>query len=379
MKKQEGYTELYVNPVPRIPAQGRDKQRYTILAENGRVVPLSPLNKTREAGTTHQLSFQYSVSKQRLNTGLDEMVINPFYKMEVKDVVQEYNLNTQWNDILPELVKQERILKQTLFEILSGVEKGYYTSQLANGTIFEAGPTTKVDNKPNFLERFKITLYDKPNRFTDETPRGRLAIELIKKHNKIANSKDEMNPTEHLYYISEKNEAEQEKIKRREIIDSAIYNKEKLFREYSAFDAYKTVVLLKNHRGEPVAKGDISEMRVKTILNDYITSDNAHQMENIDKFMKTFELLSSREGKIRFEIMYLIQQAINTNVIGVRDGYYTWHSRVGSGDSVSKFTEFDKLVAFMTKEFETYNEDDDDVTNWYGELYKEVKNKEVRL
>ena len=376
MKKQK-YTELYINPVYRIPTQGRDRQVYTIDMGGGNVVPVTNMNKTRESGTTHQFSFQLDWSKNRLDTGLDELIDNPFKGLSESEVKSTYNVHSSWD--LSTIVNQDKISKQQCFEIKDGQEPNFYTAEYANGTVFSGMSASQQWKQPNYLEKFSITLYDKPNRFTDETPRGRLAIELIKRHNKIAASKEDINPSSHFYYISEANEAEKEKVKKREIIDNAIFHKEKLFREHDVFTQYKTAILLIDKDGHPILKGDMNEIGVKNKINDFITTNSTSQMANISKFESIYELLTSREGIIKFNIKYLIQQAENSHVISKRDGLFIWHSKVGSGESVSKFTSYDRLVSFMTKEYSTYDEKDEETTNWYGELLKEVRSKDIRL
>lgn len=376
MKRQ--FTTIFVNPVPRISAQGRDKQVYTVQTNTGELIPSQPMHKTKEFGANDILQFQYDHNTNRLVTGLDVTVENPFYERSVEDVIQEYQLSSRWQTIIGDLVKQKKILKQTLFEISDAVEPGFYSSEIKGGTMLKHGFGSRNEDV-NFLQSFKIILYDRPNRFTDETPRGRISIQLLKTNQKVAQSLNEVNSAVHSWYISEENEAEIERNKKRSIINKSIYHTHKLQNEETPFLNYQVAILCKDRNGDPIIKGEVAESTVIDALNSYVSNESAHQMSNIEKFESVYGLLQTREGIDKFNVMYLVQQAINTRVVVVSDGYYVWNSKVSSGNNVSKFTDYDKLVSFLIKEKSTYNPEDKDVTNWYGELLDEVKLKNVRF
>jgi len=375
MKRQ--YTTIFVNPVQRTSAQGRHQQVYTVRADSGELVASQQMHKTREIGTGATLQFQFNPETNRYETGLDTMVTSPLKGRSVEDVMQEFGLSQSWQHLLGKLVEQDKILKQTLFEISDATEPGYYTSEAKTGNLLSRN--LKDTAPPTFIQTFKFILYDRPNRITDETPRGRVAIQLMKINQKVANSLNIVNSAIHDWYISEENEAELEKAKKRDIIETAIYHIQNIKREQAPFVAYQTAILCKDKNGDPIVKGEVSDLTVKNALSGFVSDDNPAQMDNIEKFEVIFELLQTREGLDRFSIMYLIQQAINTNVISMRDGYYIWNSKISSGENVSKFTDHDKLVSFLLKEKSVYDEDNKEVTNWYGELLNEVKLKNIRF
>jgi hypothetical protein len=192
---------IYVNPVHRIPTQGRDKQMFTIIdPKTGDITVTQGMNKTKEFGAATNLSFQYNSTTNRLQTGLDISVTNPLFQMEIDDVMVKYSLSHEWREILKDVVTKPEIKKQLLYEIYDDVAPGYYTSEIAgNVTIFNFSKFSKTPEKPNYLQTFNITLYDGPNRFTDETPRGRLAIQLIENHTSIAKNKNVANNSIHLF------------------------------------------------------------------------------------------------------------------------------------------------------------------------------------
>jgi hypothetical protein len=374
--KNQALKTIFVNPVPRISVQGRDRQTYTIInPKTGETMVTKSMNKTKEFGVGSEYSFPYNPTTNRLETGLDVSVTNPFYKLSVEETMEKYNLRHSWMEPLTKLVEQSEIKKQTLLEIKHDVEPGHYTSAIAgNATIFNATKSTKIPESHNYLQHFKIILYDGPNRFTDETPRGELAIELINLHKKIAKTKQEINTARHDYYISEENEAEQEKSRKQDIINDAIYNLVKLQKEAGSYKNYQTAILLTTEQNQPLIKGDAVPERVKNELSAYISNDTKYQIDNVEKFNRLLKLLDDKEGRERFNIMYLVQQAINTNIIGIKDGYYIWYSKAGT-PNIYKHSNYDKFVSLLVAEFKNAN--DESVTNWYNDLYNEVKSKNI--
>ena len=368
---------VFVNPVPRIPTQGRDKQTYTIIdPKTGDLIVTQGMNKTKEFGAATEISFQYNSVTGRIQTGLDIAVTNPFYGLEPEEVILSNNLSHQWREIISEIVKKKEIKKQTLFEIYDDVEPGYYTSEVAGGvTIFNFSKFAKAPEKTNFLQNFKIILYDGPNRFTDETSRGRLAIQLIENHESIAKSRNLANPGIHSFYISEQHEAEKELEKKQDIINRAIFQLVKLQEEGSEYKNYQVACLLTKHSGQPLIVGQESKSNIKRSLTNYF-KEESYQMENIDKFTKLIEMLKEKESRERFDIMYLVQQAINTGVITLRNGYYTWHSKSGV-PNMYKHNNYDKFISLLQTESKVWNSEETTVTNWYGDLYNEVKQKGI--
>lgn len=376
--KSQGQKTLYVNPVPKISSQGRDKQTYSFLnPKTGELVVTKSMAKTREFGATVELSFPINYQKNRLETGLDIMVTNPFYELDPQQVMENYNLSNHWRERLDKIVSAREIKKQTLYEIYDDVQPDFYTSEIHGDTIFNNSRNIKDTREPSFLQKFKVILYDGPNRFTDDTPRGRLAIECLKVNGKIAPNKKAINSALHLFYISEENEAEIEKSKKQDIIYDATYEMVRLQREASEFKNYQVAILLTTNQNRSILKGTASADKVKRSLNDYISESN-HQMDNIDKFMKVIDLLKTKEGRKRFEVMYLVQQAINTDIITVRDGYYIWNSKA-TEKNMYKHSNFDKLISLLQIEMDNFNPDDRSVQNWYGELLDEVKLRGIRF
>lgn len=373
---------LFCNPVQRYSHQGRNAQVYTIKGKTGELVVSGSMKKNKELGTVEQVSFPYNPDKQRLETGLDEIIDNPFYAADPKEIVSKYNLSNKWETKIVSVSESERISKQTYFEIISGVDPDFYTSEMRY-TIFNP-PSHGVTYEPTFLQKFKIILYDRPNRFEDDntprTSRERLAMQLIKVHPKIANSKQGINSAFHTWYVSEENEAELEYNKKSEIINKATYHLFKIQNEDSDYRMYQVASLLKDKNSfRPIIKGKTTRDLVISKLNDFVTNQkNTSQMRNIDEFMKIVNMLKTQEGSDKFFVKYLIQQAINTNIVSVKDGYYIWHSKFDTPNAY-KFSDENKFINFIKKDYETYNPKDKDVQNWYADLKNELIAKNVWL
>lgn len=377
MKSQpKEITTIFVNPVPRISAQGRHKQVFTMIGKTGELVPTSGMQKNKEFGVASEYSFPYNHLTNKLHTGLDKMVPNPFKGLEPDVIIETYGLSQDWSKQLDSIVKQDNIKLQTKYEILDNVPYNNYTNEIAGGmTIFNA-PSIKTANiaPANFLQTFKIVLYDKPNRFTDETPRGRLAIALIKIHPKIAKNKNSANPSVHEWYISEENEAQIEKMRRQDIIEDAIANWVDLKKNSSPYKVYQIGCLLTRHDNTPVIKGTVNNETVRNHISDYLNDTTSYRMDNIEKFSMLYSTFMNDSE--RFHVKYLIQQAVNTNVIGIRDGFYVWHSKAGT-PNMYKHSDYDKFVSLIQQEYKNYNPDDKTINNWYRDLYEEVSSKGV--
>lgn len=376
MKSQE-ITTIYVNPVPRISAQGRHKQVYTVQAKTGEFVPTTGMNKNKEFGVPSEYSFRLNLTTNKLITGLDRMIENPFKDSNPEDVIETYGLSQDWLKHLESIVKQNQIKLQTKYEIIDNVGYNFYTDEVT-GTMFSSNWKQSLNKERNFLETFKIVLYDGPNRFTDETPRGRIAIQLIKMHHKIAKMKNEVNASVHDWYISEENEAQMEKQKRRDIIEDAIGKWYYMKTNSTPYNIYMLGTLLTNHDNTPIVKGKLRDSTVKENISDYLHEQSTYQLENIEKFSKLYDMMMSKENRERFRIMYMVGQAINTDIITIRDGFYIWHSKI-SQPNMYKHTTYDALVSNLQREYNIFNSKDKDVTNWYKDLYEELTTKNVWL
>jgi len=372
-----GTKKIFVNPVERISYQGRHKQVYTINTGQG-IVPTVSMRKVKEDNTTSQYQFPFNPNTNKLETGLNKLVQNPFEGLDPNDIVTSYKLPKQeiWLPIVKSIVTKPEIKKQVLFEIRHGVEPDYYTDEI---TYTMTSMPSNMDDwgKKTFLQGLTLTLYPRPNPLDNSTPRQELLMEMVYVLPHIANNREEANSAYHDWYISEEHEAEVEQAKKQEIIEEAMYYLHKLKREHGSFRSYQVATILRDTNSKTLIKGKVNSDAVGNALSFYL-NDSKYQMDHIQSFMKTMKLFETREGLERLDIIYLIQQALNTHVFGRRDGTYLWHSKAGTPDVYKLGTNFNALVNFFMKEYKEYNPKSD-VTNWYKDLTDEVAAKGIEL
>lgn len=375
--KSSSTKKIWVNPVQRISVQGRHKQVYTIVTGE-EVLPTQTMNKTKEEGVPSFYHFPIDNERRKIISPLQNIEVNPFYNMDISDIVSMYGLSTDWNNHLESVVKQRQILKQTLFEIKHGVAPGFYTHDVKYLMTNLPKDPAEYQQARVFLQDLTLILYPRPNMFDNSTPRQELLMEMIQVLPQIAKNKNEANVSLHDWYISEEFEEESEKARKQEMIEEAIYNLYKLKQEYGVDRTYQVAVILRDKDSRTLIVGEASPEKVNNVLSNFINTKDNYQLRNVDEFMNVVSLLKTVEGIERFDVTYLVQQALNTNVISHRDQEYVWHSKSGTPDVYKLGTSFDKMVSFFLKEYATYNPDSE-VTNWYGDLLKEVKSKGIRV
>lgn len=374
MSERKTTRKLWVNPVERISYQGRHKQVYTIMTENG-IIPTVSMKKVKEDNVASEYGFPYDPQTGKLYTGYEQLVVNPFHNLKVSDVLSMYGLSSDWQKLLPEIVKQDKIKKQTLREIEHGVEPDFYTSDVKY-TMTNMPSDMSEWGKKTYLQGLKLILYPRPNPFENSTPRQELLMDMIYQLPVIAKNKAEANPAFHDWFISQENEAEAEKAKKQEVIEEAVATLYKLKTEYSRYKNYQFAIILRNKDSKQILKGVVSDETVKNTLSRFISNKDNHQLDNIEQFMNLFGLFKSKEGAKKFEIMYLVQQALNYNIIGQRDNQFVWYSKAGSPDVYNLGSSYEKMIGFFLKEFNAYNPKAD-LSNWYKELIEELNVKNV--
>lgn len=369
---------IWVNPLPRVSVQGRHKQSYVILGGEG-MVQTRPMNKTKEFGAVSEYNFPLNRNNpSRLLTGFEKQITNPYKDFQPSELITKYNLSPLWITSLDRITKQSTIPLQTDLEIKHGVEPSFYTSNIK----YHMGnlPMNIGDygKERTFLQDLKLILYARPNEFSDATPRQELLMHMIPMIPKIARNKNEANSSLHDWFISEENETEVASVKKQEVIEEAIYHLYKLKTEHAAFKSYQLVILLRDKFNKTLGKGELPQKAVRRILSDYVTQKDANQLQNIERFMEYVNMIYDKTEADRFFIKYLIQQALNTNVISYRDHEYIWHSKAGTPDVYRLGNDFNKVTNFFLQEYQQYNKESD-ISNWYKDLYAEVKAKGINL
>lgn len=362
---------MFITPVPRTSVQGRSE--YSFVRQDGTQVPAG---RTFAKTATKRYSFPSTIDGTALNTGLNRMVSNPWYNRNEDDInegLPEYfHVGADWMSQIKRITKSEKITKQLELEIRFNLDEGHLTNKKLLRPEFKSR-SREMNDPFNFLETFKIILYDRPNRFDDTTLRGALAQELAKVSGKIAKTKSKANPSRHHFYISEENEAAIERTARQDIVNDAVTDLTLLRRNHSPFVSYQVAVILKK------VKGTVAPVVVKDELNNFVATKNNSQLDNIKEFNKLNSLINEgAEGISKMWIMYLIQQALNTNIMSLKAGEYIWHSKKGIDNLYNLGSNVNSVHKLFLSEFNKY-QGTDDVDNWYNELLKELKTKGVKL
>jgi hypothetical protein len=188
-----------------------------------------------------------------------------------------------------------------------------------------------------------------------------------------------MNPSLHTWFISEENESLVQGKRRRDVYKKAMHLMYELQNNQPEFELYKIGSILKYYNNEPVIRGAVSKNAVEEKLDAYLNETGDLQNKYLDDFIALAEAVYTSEGKISNLVKYVIQQAINTGVITFRDGNYIWHSKSNQPALYKITSDYDKLIAFFTREFNNFNPTDKETSNWFDELKNELINKDVRF
>lgn len=382
--KSQSVKTVHVLPVERTSPQGRHNQVYAFINDNQELIQTRSMKRTKEDNVIEKITFPRSMSKNKLLTGLDDLISNPFKGLNPDEIVEQYDLNSSvWANTLSRIVELDKIKRQTYYEILDGVDEDYYNSKLTYDIMNPNSYKGKNKDK-TYLEDFHVILYPRPNSFSSDTPRGRLAIQVLEEQakasgSKIAASKLDVNPSVHNWYLSINNEEEIEAAGKRDMLKKAMHCLYVLENDYTEFDAYKIATILTSTNGESLVKGRVSNSAVKSALDQYINAPASIQQDNLDTFISLFEEYKSMEGSERALMKYYVQQALNTGVLLMRDGWILWPSQKDMPNIYKLNNDINKVINFFGKEYVNYNPDDKETTNFFRELYLELTLHNVRV
>jgi hypothetical protein len=369
---------IIVKPVGRESVQRRhlnpvkvwDPER-KMMIETGQVT-----GQTKAKGAVEVLQFVPNLSKGRYDTGLEEMVVNPFKDMEVLVLKGKYLLSDNWDNVLSVVVKQSEITRQTWYEILDGTEPGYYTPAMSKNVQL-IGPmrVTNEEKTPRtFIETFNVTLVDGANVFLWDHSRSRMAIQLLRNHPVVALNKDNYNSTVHNWYIALEDEEELSRVEVDDMENDALFELTSMQKNVPEDRLYRLAVIL------GLAKGEMSPLVVKDMLNRYIKNKADDKAQRIKKFMHTVQLFKEQEA--RFTVLFAVTQAINVNLLYFDNGYLYWKSKVEQA-AVYRWTSTEAFVSFLEEEYQKVapkkGTNKDNSLNYYAELVKELEARGVRV
>lgn len=311
-----------------------------------------------------------------LDTGLDEVIDNPFYERELNELDDSNKPGSHWVDKYDSLKQREKIDLQTYYEILDNMPQGTYTSVSGLKTMAEIGTDveTMKATKPTFLDKFNVFLSEGTNIFANDSQRGRLGQLACERHPKVANSRDLVNEDVHEFYIGSAEEAVVEKNRKINRVMDALADLREVQRNYDQFTSYQMAVIL------DLVTGDTSDATVELALKDFVwekkKSNKGTQVVRLDEFASKYEMLKNDPD--RLYIQYLIKQALNTGVFmtsGTR--HIMWPNKRGMDNLYDLGTNTRKIEQMFFEQLELYDPGID-AENWYNDLVTELKLKGVR-
>jgi hypothetical protein len=368
---------LIVKPVPRESVQRRhltpvkvwDPEKKTMI-DTGQVT-----GQTKARGAVEVLYFVPNLQKGKYETGLEEMVPNPFKDMEVLALKGKYLLSDEWNLVLEQVIKADKITRQTWYEILDSTSPGYYSPTI-NRNVQTIGPmrVTSDEKQPRtFIEMFNITLVDGANIFLWDHSRSRMAIQLLKNHVLIAPNREIANPTMHNWYIAQEDEEEMSRVEIDDLENNALFELTSLQRNVPEDRLYKLAVILE------LARGEMSPLVVKDMLNRYIKSKVSDKKDRIDKFLTSVHILRDQEP--RFNVLYAVTQAINVNILYFDAGFLYWRTKTDQAH-VYRWKSKDEFINFLVEEYSKFRpkaKDQESGVNYFRELKLELEARGITL
>ena len=198
-------------------------------------------------------------------------------------------------------------------------EKGFFTN---------AAPTRS--QKPNELTYFQSTAWvmnDGTTVFDIDTEYGEMGYYVALASKLVANSETEYRqykwPSAE-FFIAKANESEE-------------LQHQKTSKKRKAIAALDNVIMTLPMKrkffsllGLGSSNSTNTEEKIDNTLYEYLDKSAFTPGSNIDKFNALITLLSTAPGREEFEARYLLQHAIDTNIIRVKGDTYTWLSLKGA-------------------------------------------------
>lgn len=379
---------IYVKPVDRVSVHGYDKNEWLLTDVDGNEISRKPFKRTKaysnNVNVTTTVTFPPDRTLQRLDTGLDVRMHNPYLGEEPEELRTKYNLDSSWDSsYLEKLVKSEYITKQVFFEVKHKRPRGFYTNELLAPLIFNIGLSRKavLDSRnieASFLQRFVYELPDETVKITGGSPRSDIAIVLMEACQKVANRKEDIRAGYHEFYIAQVDEHKAEVKARNDIHMKAVHLLVELINKYPSKTIYQVAALCRNYKNKPIVAGNLTNEAVEDRLKLFINTTSDNKVTHCMEFIKIMELMMDEDNTDLFHIKFIINQALNLKVIESKDGYFIWHSKFEQPNLYKLGTSYDKMVQFFIDQYIKY-EVGSDVTNWYKDLLDELRRNDAKL
>lgn len=351
-------SSMFVYPVDRLSPQGRHDYFFT--KPDGTKIPAK---RTFAKRAEKRYCFPLSADGMKIDTGMDELIDNPFQNEEFA----KKHVKDNWTSRYEELISKEEITLQTYLEVMHNRPPGTYTGEKRINGVFNAEA-----KENNYLEGYSVPLDDGTNIFTSDNPDDVLAMLCMKKNPSIAPSKREANPSLHDFYIGEENEAAVETASRRRKQGEAIAKLTTIRSESDDFFMLQLATVLK------LVKGQVSPVIVNDKLDNYLWTQDKNLEMRLSKFNKLVENFNTKEGRQKIYLQYVFQSAVDKNIIQIRNGNFIWPSKKGIQNLYNLGTKEGAILNMFYAEMQAYNPDLP-AENFYGDLIVELKHREVKL
>ena len=354
---------IFLIPVERSSPQGKDRSMIEI-GNRAR-----PRRANRPAEAQYPLSFEIDHTIKMVRSGMDGMITNPYSDAS--------ELPVRWKEHASEVLDKKELTVQEYMEILNNVPKGTYNpiSTVYSMAEVQADRKKLVESKNTALTSF--TYYLDFNNITPlswANPKDRLAIFAAYMSQKIANSKAEVSPSHHEFYIANESDTLDKKQEIRRTKTQAVSLLSKVL-ESNVFVQYQFAVLLK------IGRGEMTQMQIDDELSSYVWSDkkinDLSSRERIRNFMELYEYYQTKPDK--FYIDYLVEQAKNTGVFRLSNNKFYWISQRDSNEALYDLGyNLDKFKSKLKEEKELLTAETED-DNIYHMLLTDLDKKQTRL
>lgn len=314
---------VFVVPVPRTSYQKRGN--YTVISPKGTRLPA---NRQMARGVSRPFGFvTIAGNPSTLATGLDDHISNPYLDKNLEEIPARYRPRDSWENKFKNIKKEKTITRQMLYEIIDNVPEGFYTSK-KNTPLMSASTATADTFKavqPSFLEEFKIHLNEGTNSFSNTSQRGRLGIQILESHPKIALRKEDINVDIHDFYIASQEEVLEEQTRKDTRFIDVIVRLDSVIKDYDPLIAYQFCVAVK------AAKGNISQKLAIRKLTEYVMEEKRINGYEQDQRWNMFNIIFNafKDAPSSLYASYLIEQAFHEGIFKNVGGEIIWPSQRG--------------------------------------------------
>lgn len=243
----------------------------------------------------------YSTKLGALNTGLLEMIENPY--KESPSLPEEF----KW------VAKEDTITRQTQLEIKHNRPKGYYTNRAE--TRGEMGR----ERDKTFFQTFVFHLIDGTTIFELDNPDHEIAYYVMLASKLVANSHTEWKQfkwPKALYFISSLDEDEELKFKKSQRIDAAKGS----LNDPTVTDEW----LIKFAKALELGRGSISKIQAYNLLSEFIDKSRNGTEVNVSKFDLMFNSFKDPAGREELDAKATLMDLIHYGVVTLKGGTYKW-------------------------------------------------------